>query len=382
MPPLALTSPVRIGIAGLGRMGLYHLQRLSLRDDCRLVTGFDIDTSHAGRAEDHGCQFVNDWATFLAQPDIELVLIATPPDTHARLAIDALAAGKHVAVEQPMCLSVADADEMLEAAWRADGLLGVVNNRRWDDDFQTALATVQSGDLGRIHAIKLEIWEYGFRPGEIATREIGWRADQCRGGGVLVEFGATYFDQLLQLVPDSLESVYARIPRICNPNTKLDAAELESHEGSEAGRAEDAFLAIVNFSTGLTARIEANLASPTPVNSGWTVAGTRGGYRNFRKYRVTAEGEIYGTAVESISTDWDRCYFDIFQHVRLNARAANAVNKDEDDGAESFDSGCGPDQPLTTAAEARRVVQLIEAARQSALTGQVVPISDTTTTGR
>ncbi len=334
MASTSIASAVGIGIVGLGRMGMYHLERLSLRDDCRPVAGFDLNGSAESRLQGFDCRFVNSWQEFLDAPDTEMILIATPPDTHAALAIEALSHGKHVIVEKPLCLTSADADSMLAAARRANRMLSVVQNRRWDGDFRAALTAVQSGGLGRLRAIKLVNWEYGLH-NETADGELAdWRGDSDRSGGALFEFGAHYFDLLLQLVPDRIQNIYAQIPN-CDGNGQS---------------ADEGFLTIVNFCTGVTAQIEVNLSSPTPLCTGWTLAGTKGGYHNYRAYTRTEDGEIYSSPVETTAIEWDEFYTGIVRHLRQNTRLP------------------------VTAEEARRVVCLIEAAQRSADIGQVVSI--------
>ncbi len=330
MPPIAVQRPLRIGIAGLGRMGMYHLQRLSLREDFETIASYDVNPSRAESAGIFGCGFHESWADFLARPDIELVLVATPPATHAELAIEALGAGKHVVVEKPLCLSVPEADAMQEAARRSGRMLSVVQNRRWDDDFRAALAAVRSGELGRLLAAKLIVWSYGFPNGGRPHRKTGWRTDPQRGGGVLLEFGAHYFDQLLLLAAGEPQHVFAQFPA----------------HGSDAG-SEDGFSAFVSFPDGMTAQIEVNLGSIAPLRTGWTLSGTRGGYAKFRRYSQTEQGEIFDVPSPPVSTDWDRFYDTLALHLRENASL-----------------------PVTTQ-QARRVVGLIEGARQSARSGQV-----------
>ena len=73
----------------------------------------------------------------LADPDVKLVVIATPHDTHARLTVRTLEAGRHCVVDKVMALATAEADAMIAARDRSGCLLSVFHNRRWDWDFLT-----------------------------------------------------------------------------------------------------------------------------------------------------------------------------------------------------------------------------------------------------
>lgn len=320
-PSGAAVTPVRAGLAGLGRMGAYHLERLSLRADARPVAACDVDASRASTAERFGCRFAASWPEFLADDDVELVLIATPPETRASLVVEALHAGKHVLVETPPCLTPAETEAMAAASRESGCLLSVVQNRRWDDDFRAALRTIQSGALGRLQSAAFVVWNQGLP------------AEQGQRSGALLEFGPHYFDQLLLLADEEPQSVYARIR-------------------SSRGEPEDAFTAVVSFASGLTAHVEVDLTGFTPRYTGWLLSGTLGGYRNFRRYSRTPDGELFDIALERPPVEWDRVYEDAVAHLRRG----------------------GPvPAPFS---EARRVVALIEAAQRSAETGQVVVPDD------
>lgn len=331
MSPLTATVPVRIGIVGLGRMGAFHLERLSLREDCQTVAAFDTDSQKANYASSFGCRIHECWDGILTDAEIEVVLIATTPESHATLTIEALQAGKHVVVETPLCLSVAEADDMIAAARREDRVLSVVHNRRWDENFTAAADALQSGQIGQLQAIKLVVWEFGIAAGSPADSD-DWRNDSQRGGGVLYEFGSHYFDQLFQLVDSPMESVYAT----------------ESRSANDSRNTNSAFLAIINFKNQIQAHIEVNLASPTPINTGWILTGTKGGYRDARRYAIADDGEIFSSPAGVREGGIDQYYESLVGHLRING-----------------------DVPVP-AEEGRRVIGLIEAARKSAATSEVV----------
>ena len=85
-----------------------------------------------------------------ARPDIDLVVIPTPNETHHPLAAQALAAGKHVVVDKPFTLDVAQARDLIQRASQAQRVLSVFHNRRWDADFLTLKSVLTAGQLGRI----------------------------------------------------------------------------------------------------------------------------------------------------------------------------------------------------------------------------------------
>lgn len=86
----------------------------------------------------------------LDDPDIDLVVIATPNDTHFPLAKAALEAGKHVVVDKPFTVTLSQARELENLAKHCGRILSVFHNRRWDSDFLTVSALINEGQLGEV----------------------------------------------------------------------------------------------------------------------------------------------------------------------------------------------------------------------------------------
>src|SRR5213078_4124321 len=84
----------------------------------------------------------------IADPDVDLVVVSTPPNTHDDWVVTALGAGKHVVVEKPFALTTAGADAMMSAAAAGDRTLVVYQNRRWDADFLALENVVRGGVIG------------------------------------------------------------------------------------------------------------------------------------------------------------------------------------------------------------------------------------------
>src|SRR6185437_14147704 len=137
---------------------------IGLRDDCRVVALYDDCPQALGQAGISRARTHARWSDLLADDLVELVLLATPPAQHAELAIAALAAGKHVAIETPAGMNLAEADAIRAASGRCGRTVSVLHTRRWDDDFRTARETLAGGALGRPRAIKFINWHYNPRP--------------------------------------------------------------------------------------------------------------------------------------------------------------------------------------------------------------------------
>ena len=147
------------------------------------------------------------YPALLADPTVELVVVATPHDTHAPLAIAAAAAGRHVVVEKIMCLSVAEGESMIAAAKRASTLLSVFQCRRWDSDFLTVRSVLAAGLLGDIYTVEASVASH-IAPDSTTTPR-PWRTYAAHGGGALRDWGAHLLDQAVVLYGAAPEVVFA-----------------------------------------------------------------------------------------------------------------------------------------------------------------------------
>ncbi len=131
--------------------------------------------------------------TAATHPEVELVVIASPNDTHARLAEAALRAGKHVIVDKPFTVTLEEARALAELAAEEGRLLSVFQNRRWDGDFLALQDVLASGRLGEV--LHFESHFSRYRPEPRAR----WRERSVPGGGLWYDLGPHLVDQALQL---------------------------------------------------------------------------------------------------------------------------------------------------------------------------------------
>jgi predicted dehydrogenase len=129
----------------------------------------------------------------LVRPQVDVVVIATPNDTHVDFARRALETGKHVVVDKPFTLTLAEAHELALLAERTGRQLSVFHNRRWDGDFLTVQRLIAGGELGEI--VHFEAHFDRYRP-EVRQR---WREAAVPGGGLWYDLGPHLVDQALRL---------------------------------------------------------------------------------------------------------------------------------------------------------------------------------------
>src|SRR6266566_614507 len=133
-------------------------------------------------------------------PEIDVVIVSTPPDTHAAISKQMLRAGKHVVTEKPFCLTTAEADELIRLAHDHERALTVYQCRRWDPDFLAIQQVLKRETIGDVFHIETFIGGYAH-PCDY------WHSHKPVSGGVFYDWGSHYLDWILQLVPDTVMSV-------------------------------------------------------------------------------------------------------------------------------------------------------------------------------
>lgn len=162
-----MTQRLRVAVAGVGRWGYNLARSLSQLETCELVALCD---SSMDRLEQVGRELsvgiVTEHFDDILGRDVDAVAIATPPESHARLARLAVDAGKHVFVEKPLATSLADALELEQAARDGERLVMAGHLLRFHGGVAAMRRLISTGELGRVELM--------------ASRRLGWRAaDRC-----------------------------------------------------------------------------------------------------------------------------------------------------------------------------------------------------------
>lgn len=314
---------IGICVVGYG-MGKFHCDAVKRVEGFRLVAVCDIDSGRLREAvEEQGVKGYADVSEALKDKEVELVVLATPHDTHAPLAVKVMDAGRHCIVEKVMCLSVREADRMIEARDRNGVLLSVFQNRRWDSDYLTVKRVCESGLIGEPFEFQSCVGSYG-KPG-------GWRALRRHGGGMLYDWGAHLVDQAMQLVKANVNWVFAHL------HYRQWDVEVETHSQ-----------VWIRFDNGVLFNIELSNLSRIQ-KPRWRVLGTKGTLvkasfdpNEMARVSTELEGMAVEMGIESVRGDWVDYYRNIAD---VLLRGAELIVKPE---------------------ETREVVRVIEAAHKSA----------------
>ncbi|MDE0545226.1 Gfo/Idh/MocA family protein [Microbacterium sp. C7(2022)] len=209
------TTPLRIAVIGGGFMGRMHAH--AWRTAPRFFhLGRPIELSVlVGRSPDGGDvasslgfdSYADDWRDVVDRDDIDIVDICTPGDTHAEMALAALAAGKHVLCEKPLANSVDEAERMADAAAAAPGVSMCGFSYRRTPALAAARRLIADGRLGEIRHVRAQyLQDWLSDPDAPYT----WRMDRDRAGsGALGDIGAHSIDTAQWLTGDVITAVSA-----------------------------------------------------------------------------------------------------------------------------------------------------------------------------
>lgn len=197
--------PIRVGLIGFGFVAkTFHAPLLQATDGYRITAvssrrPADVASS-LGEVE-----VISDPHALATNPDLDLVVIASPNETHAPLAELAMRARRNVVVDKPFTITVGEATHLAAVAKEMGVVLSVFQNRRWDSDFLTVQDAVRGDLLGRVALFESRIDRY--RP-DVRDR---WREIPGPGAGLLYDLAPHLIDQTLLLfgVPDSVQATLA-----------------------------------------------------------------------------------------------------------------------------------------------------------------------------
>lgn len=222
---------LKLGIIGYGGMGGWHHKNAGRVDGVDVIGAYDIDPERVKAATEAGLKGYSTLKSILDDPEINIILVSTPNNVHKELAVAAINAGKHVIVEKPVAMSVAELDEIIDASEKKNVVFTVHQNRRWDKDFQTARKAIEDGLLGNVYTIESRVHGSG---GKIH----GWRAVKECGGGMVLDWGVHLLDQIMFMLPNKIDTVYAQLFSVLNPDV------------------DDYFKILLRFDNGLSAQVE------------------------------------------------------------------------------------------------------------------------------
>ncbi len=232
---------VRFGLLGAGLIAPFHARALQASALTELVAVADLDAARVEKmTAQFGCKGYSSLDAMLEDPAVEAVCVITPNHLHHDAVVKAAGAGKHVLIEKPPAMSLAEVDSMAAACREAGVKAAVSVQCRTRKAVQAIKAAVDGGRFGKIlHADAYMKW---FRSTEYYKSD-AWRVSRRSGAGVTINQAFHYVD-LLQYLVGPAKKVQARMDNLAHPGIPL----------------EDTLLAFVEYQNGALGVVQASTA--------------------------------------------------------------------------------------------------------------------------
>ena len=343
--------PVKMAIIGMGGMAGWHCKNLKEEvPGIQIVGAYDIREEAKKTIDSMGITNYPSPEALYADKQVELVLIATPNDTHKPYSIACLEAGKNVICEKPVTLNTAEFDDIVAVADKTGMFFTVHQNRRWDTDYLTVRKILDDKLLNGLYRIESRVqgsrqWVHG------------WRGYKVNGGGMVLDWGIHLLDQMLELFPEKITSVTAHFHNIVMPEV------------------EDDFTVLLSFESGLSAVVNISMSSFI-VQPRWHLFASDGSAQ-IRNWDV--EGEIVKLS-DSSELEWaeDIVYTSAGPTRSMAPRPKSTMETIElpvvkgdwlDFYRNVIDVLAGKAKPIVTHAQIRRCMTLVDAIFESDRTG-------------
>jgi scyllo-inositol 2-dehydrogenase (NADP+) len=184
---------IKVGIIGYGLSGRY-LQAPFFEANNAFELKAIVTNSHDPREQFPKVEVLKAVEELINDPNIDLISVCSPSDTHFEFAKKAILAGKHVLVEKPFTPTINEAKELFELAKKGGKIITVFQNRRFDSDFLTVKQVIKSGVLGEILTYEAHFDRY--KP---VLNPKKWKETMQPGNGILYDLGSHILDQTLVL---------------------------------------------------------------------------------------------------------------------------------------------------------------------------------------
>ncbi len=275
-------SEIRFGIIGCGVIAPTHASALNKLDNAGLCAVADILEERAGEfAEKYGAEdYYADYRELIERDDIDAVSICTPHYLHATMAIDAARAGKHVLVEKPMAITMAEADEMIEECKAANVKLGAIFQHRFDPASQCLRKAIDEGRLGKL--VMGNAYTKWYRSQEYFGDS--WRGKLAEGAGGALINQAIHMVDLLRWFMGPVDTIAGNIATLAH------SIEVE-----------DLATASIKFKNGALGTVEASVATVPNMPERLEIYGSKG--------TVVIEGtrlvrwDLEGESLEQVQSD-------------------------------------------------------------------------------
>jgi predicted dehydrogenase len=305
-------SDILVGCVGYGgsfNMGRAHLNEMAKAGMTpRAVAEIDASRLEVAAKEFPGIETYSSVAEMLRKSKVDLLAIITPHNTHAKLALQCLRAGRHVVCEKPLAITTAECDAMIAAAGKSRTLLSTYHNRHWDGNILEAVSRIRgTGVLGDLVRVECRMGSWG-NPGD------WWRTSRSISGGILYDWGVHLLEYALQVIDSDIVEVsgYAH-HGFWSSQTKW---------GRDCN--EDEATAIVRFKSGCMLNLRISSIDSNPKPGRVEFVGTKGSYtmehKDFEMCTHPSNGESQTLKANNRQGENWKYYQNIADHLTRGAK--------------------------------------------------------------
>ncbi len=187
----------------------YHDYDTDLNGILNLIGVCDIRPERQEWAKKQGYRLYDTFDDVIADPEVDIVLIAVPNDQHHDLSVRAMRAGKHVLCEKPVMMSSAELEDVIQVSRETGKVFYPRQNRRWDEDYLIVKKIFDEKLLGEVYNIECRIQGSRGIPGD-------WRSKKAHGGGEMLDWGVHIIDRISVMIPEKIKYIYAHMTHITN----------------------------------------------------------------------------------------------------------------------------------------------------------------------
>ncbi len=266
MPRYSQPSEITVGVVGYGgafNMGKYHLDQMQ-KAGMRPLAVVELDAARldVAKKEFPGIETYATVDAMLAASQVQIVVIITPHNTHAEIALKCLKAGRHVVCEKPFAITTAECDAMIAAAKAKNLCLSTYHNRHWDGHILKAVELIVTEKaIGEVTRIEAHMGSYG-KPGD------WWRTSKTISGGILYDWGVHLLEYSLQLIDGQISEVTG----VAKNGFWADQTKWKADAN------EDEAFALVRFKDGRWLTLMITQLDANPKRGILEVTGTKGSY--------------------------------------------------------------------------------------------------------
>ena len=199
-----MNKSINIGVIGAGKIGAFHARNISLFTEARVYAIADINKKASVNLAKQvtADKIYSAYMDLINNKDIDAVVITLPNYLHYKVSIAAIAAGKHVFCEKPLCLNVKEAEDIVKKVEKYKVKFTIGYNRRFDPSYEKAKKLINEGQIGKILMINSNTLD--------PEPHSGWEANETLSGGILFTTCSHDFDLLYWLLESEVKKIYVK----------------------------------------------------------------------------------------------------------------------------------------------------------------------------